>query len=74
MLYAAMVKVTFNAVSVVTWSVSATNVCSVASTSLSFIEKTPQLLNDEETSSSGSAQSSATVNVTAATGFVFNLR
>ena len=72
MLYAAMVKVTFNAVSVVTWSVSATNVCSVVSTSLSFIEKIPQLLNDEETS--GSAQSSATVNVTAATGFVFNLR
>ena len=41
---AGMVKVTFNAVSVVTWSVKASNVCVVVTESSRRIVKIPQLL------------------------------
>ena len=41
---AGMVKVTFNAVSVVTWSVKAANVCVVVTKSSRRIVKIPQLL------------------------------
>ena len=62
-----MVKVTFNAVSVVTWSVKAANVCVVVTESSRRIVKIPQVRLWS------AVQSSVTVNVTASSGFVFNL-